>query len=158
MPELPALDEDENPELTDFQRRFWWTLPLTIVVAALAMFGHGLGWFDMATQSWIELVLTLPVVLWAGAPFFVRGAQSIVNGGRVVEQHALREAEQRGHGEHEDARPAAKMGCGLREARVAAGRATDLGHAAGLGYGLAADAGAAGGVGTAATSRVTSSR
>jgi Cu+-exporting ATPase len=33
----------------------------------------------MATQSWIELVLSLPVVLWAGWPFFVRGAQSIVN-------------------------------------------------------------------------------
>jgi Cu+-exporting ATPase len=30
----------------------------------------------MATQSWIELVLTLPIVLWAGWPFFVRGAQS----------------------------------------------------------------------------------
>jgi cation transport ATPase len=78
-PELPALDEGENPELTDFQRRFWWTLPLTIIVAVLAMFGHQLGWFEMATQSWIEFVLTLPVVLWAGAPFFVRGAQSIVN-------------------------------------------------------------------------------
>ena len=33
----------------------------------------------MATQSWIELVLSLPVVLWAGWPFFVRGVQSIVN-------------------------------------------------------------------------------
>ena len=43
------------------------------------MFGHRLGWFDMATQSWLELVLTLPVVLWAGWPFFVRGAQSIAN-------------------------------------------------------------------------------
>jgi P-type Cu+ transporter len=77
-PELPTLDEGENPELTDFQRRFWWTLPLTVIVATLAMFGHRLSWFDMATQSWIELVLTLPVVLWAGAPFFVRGARSIV--------------------------------------------------------------------------------
>jgi P-type Cu+ transporter len=77
-PVLPTLDEGENPELTDFQRRFWWTLPLTVIVATLAMFGHRLGWFDMATQSWIEFVLTLPVVLWAGAPFFVRGARSIV--------------------------------------------------------------------------------
>ena len=33
----------------------------------------------MATQSWLELVLTLPIVLWAGWPFFVRGAQSIVH-------------------------------------------------------------------------------
>ena len=78
-PVMPALDEAENPELLDFQRRFWWTLPLTVVVAVLAMVGHNLGWFEMATQSWIELVLTAPVVLWAGWPFFVRGAQSVLN-------------------------------------------------------------------------------
>jgi len=78
-PELPALDDEESPELVDFKRRFWWTLPLTVVVTLLAMFGHSLGWFDMARQSWIEFVLTLPIVLWAGAPFFVRGAQSVIN-------------------------------------------------------------------------------
>ena len=78
-PVLPTLDEGENPELADFKRRFWWTLPLTVVVTVLAMFGHRLGWFEMATQSWVELVLALPIVLWAGAPFFVRGAQSIVH-------------------------------------------------------------------------------
>ena len=77
--EMPSLDEDDNPELLDFTRRFWWTLPLTVVVTVLAMFGHQLGWFAMATQSWVELVLTVPVVLWAGWPFFERGAQSIVN-------------------------------------------------------------------------------
>ena len=78
-PVMPELDADENPELVDFQRRFWWTLPLTVVVTVLAMFGHQLGWFHMATQSWVELVLTVPIVLWAGWPFFVRGAQSVAN-------------------------------------------------------------------------------
>ena len=78
-PEMPSVDDEENPELTDFRRRFWWSLPLTIVVTLLAMFGHGFGWFDMATQSWIELALSVPVVLWAGWPFFVRCAQSIAN-------------------------------------------------------------------------------
>src|SRR3990167_56787 len=78
-PLLPELEEQENPELRDFQRRFWWTLPLTVVVTVLAMFGHSLGWFDMAVQSWVELMLTVPIVLWAGWPFFVRGAQSIMN-------------------------------------------------------------------------------
>ncbi|MEO8315733.1 MAG: HAD-IC family P-type ATPase, partial [Pseudomonadota bacterium] len=77
-PVVPTLDEDENPELASFTRRFWWTLPLTVVVATLAMFGHQPGWFDMATQSWIEMVLSLPVVLWAGWPFFVRGVQSVL--------------------------------------------------------------------------------
>ncbi|PUA96646.1 Cu+-exporting ATPase [Acidovorax sp. 107] len=78
-PMLPTLDEGENAELVDFRHRFWWTLPLTVVVTVLAMVGHRLQWFEMATQSWIELVLTVPIVLWAGWPFFVRGAQSIVN-------------------------------------------------------------------------------
>ena len=78
-PELPSLDDDDHPELRDFSRRFWWTLPLTAIVFVLAMFGHRLQLFDMATQSWIELALTTPVVLWAGAPFFVRGWQSLVH-------------------------------------------------------------------------------
>jgi Cu+-exporting ATPase len=77
MPELGA--SDENPELVDFQRRFWWTLPLTIVVFVLAMFGHRVAWIATDTQTWLELVLAVPIVLWAGWPFFVRGAQSIVN-------------------------------------------------------------------------------
>lgn len=78
-PEMPSLDDGESPELIDFKQRFIWTLPLTIIVTMLAMFGHRLQWFEMTTQSWIELVLSLPIVLWAGWPFFVRGFQSVVN-------------------------------------------------------------------------------
>ena len=78
-PLLPELEEDENPELRDFQKRFWWTLPLTIVVTFLAMAGHRLRWFDMSVQSWIEFALSLPIVIWAGWPFFSRGWQSVVN-------------------------------------------------------------------------------
>ncbi len=33
----------------------------------------------MATQSWLELALSLPVVFWTGWPFFVRGWQSLVH-------------------------------------------------------------------------------
>jgi Cu+-exporting ATPase len=78
-PLMPSLDEEENPELVDFSRRFWWALPFTIVVTMLAMFGHRWHWFDPATQNWIELVLAAPVILWAGWPFFVRMAQSFAN-------------------------------------------------------------------------------
>ena len=74
---LIPLEAEDDGELRDFQRRFWWTLPLTVAVTVLAMFGHRLGWFDMATQSWLELVLSLPVVLWTGWPFFVRAWQSV---------------------------------------------------------------------------------
>jgi len=76
---LSPKPEGENPELVDFTRRFIWTLPLTIVVTVLAMAGHRLQWFEMATQSWIEFALSVPIVLWAGWPFFVRAVQSVVN-------------------------------------------------------------------------------
>ena len=78
-PEMPTLDDEENPELQDFRRRFWWTLPLTAAVTVLAMLGHRFGWFAANAQSWIELGLSLPIVVWAGWPFFVRGVQSIIN-------------------------------------------------------------------------------
>lgn len=77
-PEIPILDEEENVELADFRRRFWWTLPLTVVVTFLAMAGHRLGLLPGNLQSWVELALATPVVLWAGWPFFSRCAASIV--------------------------------------------------------------------------------
>ena len=33
----------------------------------------------MATQSWIEFALSMPIVLRAGWPIFVRAVQSVVN-------------------------------------------------------------------------------
>lgn len=76
---IVPLDEEDNHELKDFQRRFWWTLPFTVIVTVLAMFGHRLGWFDMKVQTWLELALSLPVVLWTGRPFFARGWQSLIH-------------------------------------------------------------------------------
>lgn len=78
-PLLPELEEEENPELIDFQRRFWWTLPLTVIVTVLAMFGHQLNLLESQAQTWVELFLSLPIVLWAGWPFFYRGWQSVAN-------------------------------------------------------------------------------
>ena len=77
-PLLPTLDDEENPELADFTRRFWWTLPLSVTVMVLAMAGHSLRWFEPGTQAWIELALTLPVAGWAGWPFYVRAVQSVI--------------------------------------------------------------------------------
>ncbi|MBB6094985.1 Cu+-exporting ATPase [Povalibacter uvarum] len=78
-PLMPELGEEDNPELRDFRRRFWATLPLTIIVTVLGMFGHRLGWMPIGTQTWVELALSAPIVLWAGWPFFHRGAMSLVN-------------------------------------------------------------------------------
>jgi Cu+-exporting ATPase len=78
-PEMPSLESEENPELRAFERRFWWSLPLTVVVFVLAMFGHRLQWMEMHVQSWVELLLSLPIVLWAGFPFFDRGWRSVIH-------------------------------------------------------------------------------
>ena len=78
-PMMPSLDDEENPELVDFRRRFWWTLPLSVIVLALAMLGHRVAFLSTAARTWLELALSAPVVLWAGWPFFQRWAQSIAN-------------------------------------------------------------------------------
>jgi Cu+-exporting ATPase len=68
-PVMPALDEEENPELRDFARRFWWSLPLTVIVTVLAMAGHFITTLPWLDQNWIEFALATPVTLWAGWPF-----------------------------------------------------------------------------------------
>ena len=78
-PEMPSLEDEENPELRDFGRRFWWTLPLTAIVLVLAMFGHYLPALPTSARTWLEFALSAPVVLWAGWPFFERCVQSIRN-------------------------------------------------------------------------------
>src|SRR5205809_1407159 len=76
-PEMPSVEEERNPELETFTRRFWWTLPLSIVGVVIAMGGH--RWVPMSpdAMSWLELALATPVVLWAGWPFFLRCIDSI---------------------------------------------------------------------------------
>jgi Cu+-exporting ATPase len=77
-PVLPLLDDDENAEYRDFHRRFWFSLPLTVIVVAMAMQGHQLTAVSPNLRTWLELLLSAPIVLWAGWPFFVRGWQSVV--------------------------------------------------------------------------------
>ncbi len=81
---VPAADEGPNPELVDFQRRFWIGAVLTLPLLLLTMGPFvGLGFLrDMIGERmtlWIELVLGTPVILWAGWPFFVRGVKSVIN-------------------------------------------------------------------------------
>jgi Cu+-exporting ATPase len=81
-PETVSLDDGPDPELTDMTRRFWIALALTLPVFVLEMGRHvGLmQWVPQATSNWISFALATPVVLWAGAPFFVRGWRSVVSG------------------------------------------------------------------------------
>ena len=76
-PVMPTLEEGPDPELVSFTRRFWWTLPLTIIVTTLAMAGHYIPGLSATARTWFEMVLTIPIVFWAGWPFFVRWAESI---------------------------------------------------------------------------------
>ncbi|WP_425249093.1 heavy metal translocating P-type ATPase [Bradyrhizobium brasilense] len=79
-PEQVSLDDGPDPELIDMTRRFWIGLVLTVPVFVLEMGSH-LGLMQLVPQhwsNWVSLVLATPVVLWAGAPFFVRGWQSLV--------------------------------------------------------------------------------
>jgi Cu+-exporting ATPase len=80
-PEMPSLTDAPNPELADMTRRLWIAVVLTAPVVALEMGGHLFGWQPLApaVSNWVQLVFATPVVLWAGWPFFVRGAQSVVN-------------------------------------------------------------------------------
>ncbi|PWF48817.1 copper-transporting P-type ATPase [Massilia glaciei] len=78
-PLLPSLSDDAPPELADFRRRFWWTLPPTVALVLLAMAAP--RWFPLGVpgQNWIELALASPVVLWAALPFMRRGIDSVRN-------------------------------------------------------------------------------
>jgi P-type Cu+ transporter len=77
-PASPTAEEDTS-ELQDMTRRFWISVPLSALTLLLAM-GPMLGLpLQGAWNGWAQLLLGTPVVLWGGAPFFVRGWQSIVN-------------------------------------------------------------------------------
>jgi len=80
-PEQVSLDQGPDPELIDMTRRFGIALPLTIPVFAIEM-SHHFGLMHLISpwwSNWISLALSTPVVLWAGAPFFVRGWRSVVS-------------------------------------------------------------------------------
>ncbi|HEX9809696.1 MAG TPA: copper-translocating P-type ATPase [Alphaproteobacteria bacterium] len=79
-----AADEAPNPELLDMTRRFWVSLALTVPLLVLAM-GEMVpgrpagGLVSPAADRWIQFALASPVLLWGGAPFFVRGWASVVH-------------------------------------------------------------------------------
>jgi len=77
-----SLADEENTELRDMTRRFWIGAALTLPVFVLAMahlipaFAHQ-SWADSHASRWVQFALTVPVVFWAGWPFFKRGWRSI---------------------------------------------------------------------------------
>jgi Cu+-exporting ATPase len=83
-PRTVSLSDEENPELSDMRRRFWFSVVLSVPVFLIGMSDLVPGQplqqvISMKSLTWIQLALASPVVLWGGWPFFVRAGQSIVN-------------------------------------------------------------------------------
>jgi len=77
---ISADSTEDNPELIEMTRRFWIGMALTLPVFLLAM-SHLVptapSWLSSDLSRWIQFVLSTPVVLWAGWPFFKRGWRSV---------------------------------------------------------------------------------
>ncbi len=77
-----AKSEEDDSELRNMTGTFWVGLVLTVPVLLLAMLpmiGVPVNrWLGATLHSWLQLVLSTPVVLWCGWPFFERGWKSIV--------------------------------------------------------------------------------
>ena len=77
-----GIGDGENDELRDMTRRFWIGAILTLPVFVLAM-AHMLPllgkqpWAMGEASRWVQFALTIPVVGWAGWPFFRRGWRSV---------------------------------------------------------------------------------
>jgi Cu+-exporting ATPase len=72
----------DDSEYKDMRLRLWIGLAFSIPVLLLAM-GNMIPAFDHSISPtlsrWLQFILSTPVILWAGWPFFERGWKSIVN-------------------------------------------------------------------------------
>ncbi|WP_345993712.1 copper-translocating P-type ATPase [Sulfurimonas sp. HSL-1716] len=74
--------DEENVELEYMKRRFWIGLVFALPVFIIAMTADLVPdllpeAISMKSVQWFEFIFSMPVVLWGGWPFFVRGWQSI---------------------------------------------------------------------------------
>ena len=80
-PRTISLEDVPNPELVDMKRRFIVSAVLTVPLLALemgAMAAPGLiGAVPPRLNLLLQILLSTPVVLWAGWPFFQRGWTSV---------------------------------------------------------------------------------
>jgi P-type Cu+ transporter len=79
-PVMPEAKSATNPELAGMTRRFWIGFALALPVVTLEMGGEMLGLRALLGHqfsNWMQFAFATPVVLWAGWPFFVRGAASL---------------------------------------------------------------------------------
>ncbi len=78
-----AAAEEDDGELRDMTRRMWISSVLALPVFIVAMLhiipsmAHA-SWVVSDASRWMQFILSTPVVLWAGAPFFRRGWRSLI--------------------------------------------------------------------------------
>src|SRR6201987_30350 len=83
-PRTIDFDNEDESEVESLSRKFWIGLALTIPVLTLAMGKYFPlvnlnAWVPYSVSKWLELLLSTPVIAWAGSIFFVRGRRSVVN-------------------------------------------------------------------------------
>lgn len=83
-PRSVVVEDDDNPELRDMTRRFWFAAAVSVPLVAIVM-------LDMLpsrpissimpgrSRAYLELLLATPVCLWSAWPFFVRAVRSVQN-------------------------------------------------------------------------------
>jgi len=79
---MTVTAEEDDSELIDMSRRFWFSTLFALPVFFLAMIADLVpSWLpaglSMQYVQWIEFSLATPVVLWGGWPFYVRAVQSV---------------------------------------------------------------------------------
>jgi len=71
---------EADPEYDSMRLRFWVSAALSLPVLLLSMLGESLGLHLTSTvRNGIEFLLTTPVVLWGGWPFFERFWSSLIH-------------------------------------------------------------------------------
>jgi len=83
-PKTVTAGPEDDAELRDMTRRLWigGALALPVFVVAMAHLVPALShiaWLGGTASRWGQFILSTPVVLWAGWPFFVRGWHSLLN-------------------------------------------------------------------------------
>jgi Cu+-exporting ATPase len=80
-PVIPQAGADDDSELRDMRKRFIvagvLALPVFVIAMAPMIPGVNLPHWLMEASNWVGLVLSTPVVFWAGWPVFVRAAQAV---------------------------------------------------------------------------------
>jgi Cu+-exporting ATPase len=81
-PVMPTQAHDDS-EIRSVQRRFWVSAALSLPVSIIAMLPHVIDLHLTMSSAWqlraAQVLLTLPVVVWAGAEYYRRGWLGIVN-------------------------------------------------------------------------------